>query len=344
MICRHTPDGTRTFVNVAYCEFHGKSREELIGQLACVDLTADDLKRHRRLNESLTPDNPSAEFEMSLTGPDGQTIWQTWLKRAIFDDRGKVIEYQEVGRDITESKRAEEALRQAKEVAELANRAKTEFLANMSHELRTPLNSIIGFSEMIGIETFGPVGNPKYGEYADDIKSSGRHLLELIDDILDVSRIESNNLPLDEKVVDVNRTVESCRRLICERALRAGLNLDLRGPEDQPNLYADERRVKQILLNLLGNAIKFTPSGGTVSLRSGVNEENRFVFTVSDTGNGIEPDYLNQVLTPFRQVEGSMTRIHDGVGLGLPLAKSLAELHGGELTLESTPGIGTNTN
>ena len=211
----------------------------------------------------------------------------------------------------------------------------------MSHELRTPLNSIIGFSEMIGLETFGPVGDPKYGEYATDINASGRHLLELIDDILDVSRIESDNLPLDEKVVDISNMVESCKRLIGERARRGGLVLDMREPGEFPTLYADERRVKQILLNLLGNAIKFTPAGGTVSLRTGVNEENRFTFTVADTGKGIEAEHLDRVLIPFGQEEGSMTRVHDGVGLGLPLAKSLAELHGGELTLESTPGVGT---
>ena len=244
-------------------------------------------------------------------------------------------------RAIAERKRMENDLKSAKEEAEFANRAKTEFLANMSHELRTPLNSIIGFSDLMSNETFGPLGHPKYGEYTNDINASGRHLLELINDILDVSRIETDNLSLDEEMVDVYRMVESCERLVCELSEFAELALKVEVSNDLPSLYVDERRVKQILLNLLTNAIKFTPTGGTVTLKARVDRDDRFVFTVSDTGQGIAPENLDMVMTPFYQGDGSLTRTHDGAGLGLPLSKSLAELHGAELTMESKLGVGT---
>ncbi|MEE8393942.1 MAG: ATP-binding protein, partial [Rhodospirillales bacterium] len=243
--------------------------------------------------------------------------------------------------DITERQKAEISLKEAKEQSDLANRTKTEFLANMSHELRTPLNSIIGFSEIMAGETFGPLGRPQYQEYARDIKESGAHLLHLINDILDVSRIESDELALSETRIDVAHLIGSCRRLVSGRAQKAGLRIEMEPQDDLPALLADERRLKQILINLLSNAIKFTPEGGTVTIKAGLNSDGRYQFTISDTGIGIAPENIETALSTFGQADGSLARIHEGAGLGLPLSRSLAELHGGELLLESAPGVGT---
>ena len=243
--------------------------------------------------------------------------------------------------EIAERKNAEAALRAAKEQADLANRTKTEFLANMSHELRTPLNSIIGFSEILKDELFGPVGKPEYREYAGDILQSGRHLLDLITDLLDVSRIEVGALSLEEREVELGRVVASCQRLVTGRAEMAGLRLEVKMAEPAPVLLADERRVKQILLNLLSNAVKFTPRGGSVTIEVGTGGGEGVTVVVTDTGIGIAPDDWATALSTFGQVDSSMARKYDGAGLGLPLSRKLMEMHGGTLDLESGPGAGT---
>ncbi len=248
---------------------------------------------------------------------------------------------EELKREIAERKRTEEALLAAKEAAELANRSKSEFLANMSHELRTPLNAIIGFSEMIKTATFGPIGSPKYREYATDIYGSGQHLLNVITDILDISKIEAGKLELHEEPVDVPEAVESCLMLVNERAENAGLTLEIEIADDLPPLRADERKLKQILINLLSNAVKFTPEGGTVTTRVWCHRDDGYVFQVADTGIGIAPDDIPKVLAPFGQVDSTLARKYEGTGLGLPLTKSLVEMHGGSFDLQSEPGVGT---
>ena len=244
-------------------------------------------------------------------------------------------------RDITERKQAEKVLREAKEAAEMTNLAKTEFLANMSHELRTPLNSVIGFSDILAGETFGPLGKPEYQEYAKDINDSGKHLLDLINDILDVSRIEADGLSLEESKTDVAMTATSCCRLVRERANRAGLELNLEIEDSLPALLADERRVKQILINLLANAIKFTPRDGKVALKVKIDGDGRMIFIVSDTGIGIAADNIQKVMSVFGQADGSLARKYEGAGLGLPLSKNLAKMHGGDMVVKSKPGVGT---
>ena len=211
----------------------------------------------------------------------------------------------------------------------------------MSHELRTPLNSVIGFSSILEKETLGPIENPKYNEYAKDIKDSGHHLLNLINDILDVSRIERGILDLNEKNLDLPLLVGSCQRLVNDRAFESGLNLSVEVAKGLPAFFADELRTKQILLNLLSNAIKFTPEGGSVNLKVEIDSENRFRLSVSDTGIGIAPEDIETALSDFGQVDGSLTRRYEGSGLGLPLSKKLAEAHGGELFIESELGVGT---
>jgi signal transduction histidine kinase len=237
--------------------------------------------------------------------------------------------------------RVEEELRAAKEQADIANRSKSDFLANMSHELRTPLNAVIGFSEVMHQEMLGPLGNDQYRAYAKDIFESGNHLLSLIGDILDLSKIEAGAVELSDVDVDVAQTVGDCRRIVEARAKEAGLTLDTRLSDDLPKLFADERAVKQIVLNLLSNSIKFTPAGGRVAVQAEIDEDGCFVLTVSDTGIGISADDIPTVFTPFSQVDASVSREHDGTGLGLPLVQSLIEMHGGTIELESELGDGT---
>lgn len=221
-----------------------------------------------------------------------------------------------------------------------ANRAKTEFLANMSHELRTPLNAVIGFSEVLKNRLFGPLGNERYAEYAADIHASGAHLLRIINDILDLSKIEAGQMKLNEGNVDLDQAINAAARIVHERARMAELNFATEVAENLPGLLADERAIKQILINLLSNAIKFTPAGGSVTVSAEFDQE-MLALSVRDTGLGMDPADIPKALEPFAQLDGSLARRHEGTGLGLPLVKSLVELHGGELSFDTAPGQGT---
>ena len=229
----------------------------------------------------------------------------------------------------------------ANEKAEFANRTKSEFLAAMSHELRTPLNAIIGFSEIIKNETFGPVGSTQYRSYAEDINESGQHLLDLINDILDLSKVESGADEIHEEQIEIREVIESVVTMVKGRAQKGGVKLELKVPDLLPTLRADNRKLKQILVNLLSNAIKFTDTGGTVTLKIWCRTGSGYVFQVADTGIGIALDDIPKALAPFQQVYGELNRKYEGTGLGLPLAKSLVELHGGSLDLQSRLGVGT---
>ncbi len=232
-------------------------------------------------------------------------------------------------------------LESARDEAQAANRAKSQFLAAMSHELRTPLNAILGFSELIRDEAFGPVGCVRYRQYVEDIHSAGQHLLELINDVLDLSKIESGENELNEAAIDIEPLVEAAIRLVHHRAEKGQIELAVDLQEGLPRLWADRRKVTQILVNLLSNAIKFTEATGRVTLKVRCREGGEFVVRVTDTGIGMAPADVPRALMQFTQVDSSLNRKIEGTGLGLPLAKALAELHGGSLKLQSEIGLGT---
>jgi signal transduction histidine kinase len=243
-------------------------------------------------------------------------------------------------RAFAELRANQEVLIAAKIAAEAADKAKTEFLANMSHELRTPLNAIIGFSTLMREGTRGPLP-PDYQEYPGIIVESGEHLLGIINSVLDIAKTDSEGMVLDRHEVDVEPIVRFSSSLATQMAHKAGIAYEVEIKDRLPRLYADAAKLRQVLINLLSNAIKFTPPGGKVQLKVEVEQHGGVAFLIQDTGIGIEPANIEIALTPFGQVDGTLSRKYDGVGLGLPLSKKLVELHGGTLDIFSTPGRGT---
>jgi PAS domain S-box-containing protein len=242
--------------------------------------------------------------------------------------------------DITERMKEIETLLAERDAAEVANRAKSEFITKMSHELRTPLNAILGFGEIIRDARFGPVGNPKYTEYAGDITTSAHHLLDLINSFLDLARIESGEEELCEEILDVGETVRAALVFLRETAARKNIGIQLFLNDGLPRLYADRRKLKQILINLLANAIKYTGPGGRVLISVNGGETDGFVFEVADTGPGIAPEDIEAAMKPYGRVSTSIPAA-SGTGLGLPLAVSLVQMHGGMLEVDSVVGFGT---
>ncbi|HJP21841.1 MAG TPA: HAMP domain-containing sensor histidine kinase [Alphaproteobacteria bacterium] len=236
----------------------------------------------------------------------------------------------------------ESVLRVAKEQAEWESRSKSEFIASMSHELRTPLNSVIGFAEVIHDELLGPLGSSKYGEYAGDILSSGRHLLELVDDIIDISTVEAGTIKLVKERIDLAEMFETCVALVRERAAESGVELSFAIGEDVPTLLADAVKLKRMLLNLLTNAIKFTPADGRVTVGADLGARDAVCITVADTGIGIAAEEIERVLEPFGQANLPVEMNREGIGLGLYLTKSLIYAHGGWLDISSDVDRGTS--
>ncbi|HAU29546.1 MAG TPA: hypothetical protein DCW68_05475 [Rhodospirillaceae bacterium] len=242
--------------------------------------------------------------------------------------------------DISHLIRREQDLFEAKEAAETASKTKSDFLATVSHELRTPLNIIIGFSEMIQNQLLGPIENQHYMEYVRDINQSGTHLLELINDILDLSKAEAGKIELNNEIVEVPALIESGLRMIRERAHAAELDLVSDVSPRVSCVLADRRRMLQVLLNLLSNAVKFTPAGGSITIVADSNDDG-ITIKVIDSGIGIAPEDIPKALRPFGQIDSSLSRKYQGTGLGLSLTKRLMEIHGGSLRIDSVVGKGT---
>jgi two-component system cell cycle sensor histidine kinase PleC len=266
-------------------------------------------------------------------------MWMTSrpLIQRMEEDSRLRFKVEDLARELEETR--DEALHKRFE-AETANASKTAFLANMSHELRTPLNAILGFSEIISQECFGPVGNDRYKDYAGDIHSSGAHLLSLINDLLDIAKIEAGRMDIAPHPLDARRTFDIALKLIASKAREKGQSLTIAVDPSAPPLHADERAIKQILINLVSNAVKFTPEGGRIEVVASQARDGGFQIQVRDNGPGIPRDKIDKIFTPFSQVDNRYDRQAGGTGLGLALVRGLAELHGGRAWLESEFGKG----
>ncbi len=266
-------------------------------------------------------------------------MWMTGrpLIRRMEEDSRLRFKVEDLARELEETR--DDALRKRFE-AETANASKTAFLANMSHELRTPLNAILGFSEIISQECFGPVGNARYKDYVGDIHSSGAHLLSLINDLLDIAKIEAGRMEIAPHPLDARRTFDIALKLIASKAREKGQSLTIAVDPSAPALHGDERAIKQILINLVSNAVKFTPEGGRIDVVASMARDGGFQILVKDNGPGIPRDKLDKIFTPFSQVDNRYDRQAGGTGLGLALVRGLAELHGGRAWIESEFGKG----
>ena len=334
-ICLIERSGRYIKVNDATCRQLGYSREELLNMTVfevSVEVTPDRWEERWPAYREIG----SRSFEGHRITKDGRTIpvdiTTSFIK---FGEREYLFT---VARDATARRMIESELRAARDLAESANQAKSQFLANMSHELRTPLNAIIGFSEVISSALFGPL-DARYRDYAQDIHGSGHHLLRIINDLLDLSKVEAGRLELRNTPVSIAAIFETCRRMVADRAAMGGVSLDFR--PTSLNVNADELRLEQVLLNLVSNAVKFTPTGGQVAVSATLALSGEVVISVADSGIGMAPEDIPRALQPFGQVDNGLARQHGGTGLGLPLAQRLVELHGGTLTIDSALGKGT---
>jgi signal transduction histidine kinase len=293
------------------------------------------MERDRRIVARV---DPPGMFEETLVGPDGERHVLLTSKALLHDHTSTLVVT--ASHDITDRKNAELGLLAAKEEAELASRSKTEFLANMSHELRTPLNAIIGFSQVMADEMMGPIGSLRYAEYARDICTSAQHLLGIISDILDVSKLEAGKAELDEERAEIGSVVADVLQLVRERARALEIEIDLDISPDLPLVLIDVLKLKQVLLNLVTNAIKFSHAESHVMLCAR-RDGDTIVLAVTDHGIGMDAAEVETAVSRFGQVASAWSRKHPGTGLGLPLAIGLVQLHGGTLSIDSRKGIGT---
>ena len=294
----------------------------------------EDFRNRRIAGDASVPER----YEFQGVRADGSQIWVEHFSRVVEWDEAPAV--QTTIMDITQRKKIEGSLINAKDRAEHADRAKTEFLGNMSHELRTPLNAVIGFSQLIREQVMGDV-SPQYVDYAASIHTSGQHLLELVNDLLDVASIESGSMVLHEEPVDLSEIARTCERMLRGHALRASLLISIERPDTPVMVIADARRLKQVFINLVGNSIKFTEQGGSVIIRVEALDDGRARMSVVDNGIGIQKEHQKSVFDAFFRVDSSFVSKREGTGLGLPLVRALADLHQAEIGLESDIGVGT---
>ncbi len=351
-LTRMNGEGRFTFVSGFSRSALGYAPYALVGRPVQAVVHPDDLAGLEDLLGEMRSGRKDALAELRLRHSNGRFVW--FELKAVCDPEAEgPLEITLSWRRVQERKHLETSLREARDVAEAANLAKTRFLASVSHELRTPLNAIIGFSEVMREQMFGPLGARRYEEYADYIHESGRHLLDLINDILDMSKIEAGRYEIHKETVRMPLVIERSLKTISFAARQGGVRLDVDLPGDLSPIEADQRAMRQILLNLLSNAVKFTPRGGLVSIRVRTTKE-QMILDVRDTGIGIPKDAIGRLGRPFEQVhrpigfDGEPAETPDrlsaslpGTGLGLAIVKALVGLHRGSMTIDSEEGQGT---
>lgn len=316
-------------------DFIGKTRWER----AKVDPDSDPVwSKHKA---DLLKHLPFRNFDYVIVNAEGAETWWRISGVPIFDESGAFSGYRGVGADVTAIKETERERDRAIQKAAEANAAKSVFLAYMSHELRTPLNAIIGFSEVMTHQTFGEIGHPRYAEYAGDITASAQHLLSLIDEVLDISKIEAQKLDIRETVVEVSNVLEISTSMLAPQVESKHLLVETKDTLKHVRLRVDERMLRQVIINPLANAIKFTRDNGFIRISTALTEDGCIVITVADNGIGIPEGDIERVLVPFERVQTGDTNAYEGTGLGLPLSKRFVELHDGTLSLESTLDQGT---
>lgn len=343
-IYRSDPNGRMIRANPALVKLNGYDSEaELLAAVG--DIAREwyvDPNRRAELKAAMESVGYVENFESAVfRHKTRERIWTSENAYVVRDDSGRPIYYEGTVVDITDRRATEQRLREALRESEVANRAKTEFLASMSHELRTPLNAILGFSQIMAAETLGPHGNPKYREYAHDIKESSEHLLSIINDVLDLSKVEAGEMTVNPETVPLEQAIGDATKPF---QLRDGEKVDrirVEVADDTPAVFADPRFLRQILTNLLSNADKYTPDDGDISVTADRAPDGRTRIQVADTGVGIAPDDIETVLEPFGQARTDVSVAHEGTGLGLSLSKMLMEMQDGELTLKSELGAGT---
>jgi PAS domain S-box-containing protein len=339
-ISHASPD--RRFIRLyrRFAAMLGYEPEDLIGR-PTLDITHPEDRElgTDEIAAMIRGDRQSFAMEKRYIRKDGSVAWVNLTLSAMWRE-GRIEYLIGVTEDIERRKQAEAQMLAAKEQAENASRAKSEFLAGMSHELRTPLNAIIGFAETMYSQVLGPMPE-RYREYAGDIAGSGRHLLGIISDILDLAKIEAGKMELDDFPMDIIAVVEDSVRLLRDRGASAGIGISVDLPAGLPQIMADERRIRQVMINLLANAVKFTPHGGLVSISASLTPGRGLALTVADSGIGMTEDEIAQAVEPFVQVNSSIARRHEGTGLGLPMVMAIMEMHGGSVVIRSLPNEGT---